>query len=229
MNICSISCIFFKMCVHACVLKGSQQMVVCFRLNTLKSNLIWNKGVDYIVLKELQSYPWVSWKNMSRGERLLSELAISPLLEPVVFLPFRIFKVCCVCSTGRGDGAGENSAPDDQIWPAGGAPLHVPAALRQATQRWHRKRMIHGEQYIIIFRHLENWCVFLLVKGDKNKVCKVLQMAWTFVNDRWAVGMEPLFVLGAVFLEKRLDVTALLDWPASQLAFHLRFGLLFIL
>jgi len=24
----------------------------------------------------------------------------------------------------------------------------------------------------------------LLVEGDKNKVCKVLQMAWTFVNDR---------------------------------------------
>lgn len=26
--------------------------------------------------------------------------------------------------------------------------------------------------------------VFVLVIGEKNKVCKVLQMAWTFVNDR---------------------------------------------
>lgn len=25
---------------------------------------------------------------------------------------------------------------------------------------------------------------FLHIKGEKNKVCKVLQMAWTFVNDR---------------------------------------------
>jgi len=26
--------------------------------------------------------------------------------------------------------------------------------------------------------------VYLSLKGDKSKVCKVLQMAWTFVNDR---------------------------------------------
>ena len=32
--------------------------------------------------------------------------------------------------------------------------------------------------------------VFVLVKGEKNKVCKVLQMAWTFVNDRWAVNLS---------------------------------------
>lgn len=27
----------------------------------------------------------------------------------------------------------------------------------------------------------------LVVVGEKNKVCKVLQMAWTFVNDRWGM------------------------------------------
>lgn len=35
--------------------------------------------------------------------------------------------------------------------------------------------------------------LFPLFKGEKNKVCKVLQMAWTFVNDRWAQGVWPLY------------------------------------
>lgn len=36
-------------------------------------------------------------------------------------------------STGRSDGVGEDPVADHQVWPAGGAPLHVPAALCQAA------------------------------------------------------------------------------------------------
>lgn len=50
--------------------------------------------------------------------------------------------------TGRGDGVRENFAPDDQVWPAGGAPLHVPAALCQAAQRWDRISMTSAPQSV---------------------------------------------------------------------------------
>lgn len=36
--------------------------------------------------------------------------------------------------------------------------------------------------FFFMFRHI--MCTSFHDSGEKNKVCKVLQMAWTFVNDR---------------------------------------------
>ncbi|KAF0023152.1 hypothetical protein F2P81_023782 [Scophthalmus maximus] len=40
--------------------------------------------------------------------------------------------------------------------------------------------------YMFLLRYVKQ------LKGDKNKVCKVLQMAWTFVNDRATTGEDEL-------------------------------------
>lgn len=70
-------------------------------------------------------------------EAEVRRLYVAPL-GPVVDVLTRSLCLLCLFLTGRSDGAGENLAPDHQIWPAGGAPVHVPAALRQAAQRWDR-------------------------------------------------------------------------------------------
>ncbi|KAI1897274.1 hypothetical protein AGOR_G00081630, partial [Albula goreensis] len=104
---------------------------------------------------------------------------------------------CPVCPVrrrpqGRSDGAGEDPAADDQIRSPGGAPLPVPAALCQTAER-----------------------------GDKNKVQKLVQMAWTFVNDSLCTMLslqwEPEIIAVAVmYLAGRLCKFDIQEWTSKQ-------------
>ncbi|CAL8313506.1 unnamed protein product [Lota lota] len=69
--------------------------------------------------------------------------------------------------------------------------------------------------YMFLLRYVKQ------LKGDKNKVCKVLQMAWTFVNDSLctmlSVQWEPEIIAVAVmYLAGRLSKFDLQGWVSKQ-------------
>uniref|UniRef100_A0A8C6SJM0 Cyclin K n=1 Tax=Neogobius melanostomus TaxID=47308 RepID=A0A8C6SJM0_9GOBI len=69
--------------------------------------------------------------------------------------------------------------------------------------------------YMFLLRYVKQ------LKGDKNKVCKVLQMAWTFVNDSLCTMLslqwEPEIIAVAVmYLAGRLCKFDIQEWTAKQ-------------
>uniref|UniRef100_A0A8C6NJZ6 Cyclin-K n=1 Tax=Nothobranchius furzeri TaxID=105023 RepID=A0A8C6NJZ6_NOTFU len=69
--------------------------------------------------------------------------------------------------------------------------------------------------YMFLLRYVKQ------LKGEKNKVCKVLQMAWTFVNDSLCTMLslqwEPEIIAVAVmYLAGRLCKFDLQEWTAKQ-------------